>query len=66
LRFLGPGHPKTCRDEDPVGWGRVVVGILGLAVFVLSLTPDPFPGAWGLFGQIPGALMDLLRSYFGR
>jgi membrane-associated protease RseP (regulator of RpoE activity) len=66
LRFLGQAHPPTSRDEAPVGRGRVVVGLLGLLVFALCLTPDPFPGVWKEFGDLPAALMDVLRSLVRR
>jgi membrane-associated protease RseP (regulator of RpoE activity) len=57
LRVLGRRHPPTLDDEQPLGRGRVAVGILGLLVFVVCFVPDPivfswreFFGALGLFG----------------
>jgi membrane-associated protease RseP (regulator of RpoE activity) len=56
LRFLGRPHPNTVDDEAPLGAVRIGVAILGLAVFVLCFIPDPFPGAWGIVGELLGAL----------
>jgi membrane-associated protease RseP (regulator of RpoE activity) len=50
LFFLGRIHPRTVRDEEPLGGARVVVALLGLFVFVLCLTPNPFPGMWKELG----------------
>ena len=42
-------HPATLADHLPVGKARVFVGLLGLAVFVLSFTPSPFIVSWAEF-----------------
>lgn len=34
-------HPPTMDDESPMGRTRVVMAVLGLAVFVLCFTPEP-------------------------
>jgi membrane-associated protease RseP (regulator of RpoE activity) len=53
LLVIGRRHPPTLDDEQPIGQGRVLVGLLGLAVFVVSFIPNPMPEAW-----------DLLRAAF--
>lgn len=42
-RFLGITHPETT-DNRPLGTGRVILGILALAIFVVSFSPKPFIG----------------------
>jgi membrane-associated protease RseP (regulator of RpoE activity) len=46
IRILGRQHPRTMNDYDPVGRGRVIVGLLGLAVFVVCFVPSPIAGSW--------------------
>ena len=41
VRVLGRRHPPTLDDEAPVGRGRVWVGLLCLAVFVVCFVPNP-------------------------
>jgi membrane-associated protease RseP (regulator of RpoE activity) len=40
--LLRPAHPPTLLDEIPLGKGRIFVGYLSLAVFVLCFMPVPF------------------------
>jgi len=35
-------HPPTLSDEEKVGRLRIVIGLLALAIFILSFTPIPF------------------------
>jgi membrane-associated protease RseP (regulator of RpoE activity) len=49
--FLGRRHPSTVDDFQPVGDGRVVVAVLGLVVFVLCFSPNPFPDSWPIFAE---------------
>jgi membrane-associated protease RseP (regulator of RpoE activity) len=60
LRFLGRPHPNTVDDLSPLGAPRVAIAVLGLAVFVLCFIPDPFPGAWGIFGELAKAVRQKL------
>jgi membrane-associated protease RseP (regulator of RpoE activity) len=46
IRILGRQHPRTLNDYDPVGRGRVLVGLLGLAVFAVCFIPSPIAGSW--------------------
>lgn len=46
MRVLGRRHPPTLDDERPVGPGRVRVGLLSLAVFVVCFVPDPIVVSW--------------------
>jgi membrane-associated protease RseP (regulator of RpoE activity) len=46
VRVLGRRHPPTLDDESPVGRGRVVVGLVALAVFVLCFVPNPIVFSW--------------------
>jgi membrane-associated protease RseP (regulator of RpoE activity) len=41
-RFLGVTHPEA--KEEPMGWGRILLGILALVIFVLCFSPRPFVG----------------------
>ena len=34
-------HPPTLLDEDEIGWGRVVVAVLVVVIFLLSFLPFP-------------------------
>jgi membrane-associated protease RseP (regulator of RpoE activity) len=42
-------HPPTVDDRAPVGRGRALVGLLGLAVFVVCFTPITFDRSWSDF-----------------
>jgi membrane-associated protease RseP (regulator of RpoE activity) len=46
VRVLGLRHPRTLDDEAPLGRARVLVALLGLAVFILCFVPDPFRHSW--------------------
>jgi membrane-associated protease RseP (regulator of RpoE activity) len=52
LLVLGRRHPRTLDDEEPVGDGRVVVGLIGLVVFVLCFVPNPVVGSWETLRQL--------------
>jgi hypothetical protein len=43
------GHPPTLNDHLPIGTARVVVGIVGLIVFILCFTPSPVMMSWSQF-----------------
>jgi membrane-associated protease RseP (regulator of RpoE activity) len=58
VRVLGRRHPSTLDDDEPVGRGRVWVGLLGLAVFVVCFVPDPIVFSWRDFFEALG--FDLL------
>ena len=49
LLVLSRPHPPTLRDARPIGQARVVVGLIGLAVFVVSFTPEPIMISWAEF-----------------
>ena len=42
LMFLGPKHPPTANDAEPLGLGRMVLGWLTLAFLFVGFTPQPF------------------------
>jgi membrane-associated protease RseP (regulator of RpoE activity) len=42
-------HPPTLDDERPLGRARVLVGILGFAMFAVCFTPSPFVITWPEF-----------------
>jgi membrane-associated protease RseP (regulator of RpoE activity) len=42
LVLMGPTHPPTADDDEPLGWGRTVLGWLTLAFIPLGFTPFPF------------------------
>jgi membrane-associated protease RseP (regulator of RpoE activity) len=46
LRFLGRRHPPTLNDDDPLGRGRVAVGLLGYAVLAVCFIPAPIEWSW--------------------
>lgn len=54
VRVLGRRHPATLDDEAPVGRGRVVVGLLSLAVFALCFVPNPIVFSWRDFFEAVG------------
>jgi membrane-associated protease RseP (regulator of RpoE activity) len=51
LLALSRPHPPTVRDSRPIGRGRVVLGLIGLAVFAVSFTPEPIMISWADFVQ---------------
>jgi len=40
--MLRVGHPPVIDDREPLGFGRKLVAIIGLLVFILSFIPVPF------------------------
>jgi membrane-associated protease RseP (regulator of RpoE activity) len=42
LMMMGPSHPPTADDEEPLGWPRIVLGWLTLAFIPIGFTPMPF------------------------
>jgi len=52
LFFLGRQHPRTLDEQDPVGDGRVVVGLIGLVIFIVCFVPDPIVGSWQMIRQL--------------
>jgi membrane-associated protease RseP (regulator of RpoE activity) len=44
LAFMGPSHPPTADDKEPLGTPRVVLGWLTLAFVIIGFTPTPFTG----------------------
>lgn len=42
VMVIGPRHPPTAADEQPLGKGRIVLGWLVLAFLPLGFTPNPF------------------------
>ena len=54
VRVLGRRHPSTLDDDAPVGRGRVWVGLLGLAVFVVCFVPNPIVFSWRDFFEALG------------
>ena len=52
-------HPTTLDDQAPLGLGRVLVGILGFAVFAVCFTPSPFIVTWRQLGE---ALLTLVTG----
>jgi membrane-associated protease RseP (regulator of RpoE activity) len=49
LLVLSRPHPPTLRDAEPIGRVRVCVGLIGLAVFAVCFTPQPFILSWADF-----------------
>jgi membrane-associated protease RseP (regulator of RpoE activity) len=41
LLKMGPSHPPTADDDEPLGIGRIVLGWLTLAFIVVGFTPTP-------------------------
>ncbi len=41
LLLMGPIHPPTANDDEPLGLGRIVLGWLTLAFIVVGFTPVP-------------------------
>ena len=44
LLLMGPIHPPTADDEEPLGIGRYILGWLTLAFIVVGFTPMPLQG----------------------
>lgn len=42
LILIGPAHPPTADDEEPLGWPRFLLGWLTLAFIPIGFTPMPF------------------------
>jgi membrane-associated protease RseP (regulator of RpoE activity) len=42
LIMMGPSHPPTANDEEPLGWPRIILGWLTLAFIPFGFTPIPF------------------------
>jgi membrane-associated protease RseP (regulator of RpoE activity) len=42
LFMIGPTHPPTADDEEPLGWPRIILGWLTLAFIPIGFTPMPF------------------------
>jgi hypothetical protein len=42
LILMGPKHPPTANDDEPLGIGRHILGWLTLAFVVVGFTPVPF------------------------
>ena len=56
IRVLGRRHPPTMNDYEPVGRARVLVGLLGLAIFVVCFVPSPVVGSWETILELIGVL----------
>ena len=41
LFIMGPIHPPTADDEEPLGIGRIILGWLTLAFIFVGFTPVP-------------------------
>ncbi len=41
LMFSGPNHPPTQHDDEPLGWGRSILGWLTLSFIFVGFTPVP-------------------------
>ena len=41
LLLMGPIHPPTANDEEPLGIGRYILGWLTLAFILVGFTPMP-------------------------
>ena len=41
LFLMGPIHPPTADDEEPLGAGRIMLGWLTLAFILIGFTPFP-------------------------
>ena len=41
LFLIGPIHPPTANDEEPLGIGRIILGWLTLAFVFIGFTPMP-------------------------
>jgi membrane-associated protease RseP (regulator of RpoE activity) len=54
LLFGRRPHPPTLREESPVGWARLCVGLLGFAIFAVCFTPNPILVSWPQFLEMLG------------
>jgi hypothetical protein len=63
LRVLGRSHPATWDDSVPLGLPRVLIAVLGLAVFAVCFVPSPFVNSWP---QLTEGLRDLLGAVTSR
>ncbi len=41
LVMMGPKHPPTANDDEPLGRGRILLGWLTLAFVIIGFTPTP-------------------------
>jgi membrane-associated protease RseP (regulator of RpoE activity) len=41
LIIMGPKHPPTANDAEPLGWFRIILGWLTLAFIFIGFTPTP-------------------------
>jgi membrane-associated protease RseP (regulator of RpoE activity) len=41
LFMMGPIHPPTANDDEPLGIGRIILGWLTLAFIIIGFTPTP-------------------------
>jgi membrane-associated protease RseP (regulator of RpoE activity) len=41
LLVMGPIHPPTANDDEPLGMGRIILGWLTLAFIIVGFTPMP-------------------------
>jgi len=39
-------HPPTLYESEPVGRGRLLLGLLGFVIFAVCFTPSPFMVSW--------------------
>ena len=46
MLVLGRRHPTTQNDHVPIGRARMVIGFVGLVVFVVSFVHNPIVGSW--------------------
>jgi membrane-associated protease RseP (regulator of RpoE activity) len=42
LMLMGPKHPPTANDDEPLGTGRTILGWLTLSFLIIGFTPVPF------------------------
>ena len=42
LLFMGPNHPPTADDSQPLGTGRTILGWVTLCFIFIGFTPQPF------------------------
>ena len=60
VRVLGRDHPPTTCDEEPLGGGRILVGLLAMAIFIVCFVPEPLAWSWQ---DTFSALRALLRRH---
>jgi hypothetical protein len=39
--LIRAGHPPVVDEAEPLGWGRILVALIGLIVFILCFMPFP-------------------------